>query len=90
MRNAKGSSCVAKDRLKYVLINDRAGTDSNNDMIEMIKAEMIEVLLKYVDVDANNVDININTKQNIEEGRTTCLSANFPIKQVKVLGRNKH
>ncbi len=90
MRSLKNSSSVAKARLKFVLLNDRANTESNNDMLGMLKQDMIDTLGKYVEVDESEVDININTKQNIDEGKTSYLTASFPIRQVKVLGRNKH
>ena len=40
----KTSSSVAKDRLKLVLIHDRAGTSSNNEMIEMMKRDILKVI----------------------------------------------
>ena len=41
-RNKTKSSSVAKDRLKLVLIYDRAGTSSNNAMIEMMKRDILK------------------------------------------------
>ena len=40
----KTSSSIAKDRLKLVLIHDRAGTSSNNEMIEMMKRDILRVI----------------------------------------------
>ncbi len=90
MRRRKKSSAVAKDRLKLVLIYDRAGTGSNNDMLEMLRRDLFEVLSKYIEIDESEVELNIKTMQNIEEGQTSELTACFPIRQVNTLGRNRH
>ena len=47
----KTSSSIAKDRLKLVLIHDRAGTSSNNEMIEMMKRDILRVISEYIEID---------------------------------------
>ncbi|MFR7817605.1 MAG: cell division topological specificity factor MinE [Clostridium sp.] len=50
----KSSSNVAKDRLKMVLVSDRA--NCSPDIMEQIKNDIIHVLSKYVDVDLDGLD----------------------------------
>ena len=59
--NRKKSSQVAKDRLKLVLIYDRAGTTSNDDMINMIKKDIMAVISKYVEIDESEFEIDFKT-----------------------------
>ena len=84
------SSSIAKDRLKLVLIYDRAGTSSNNDMIEMMKKDILKVISQYIEIEEDEFQLNIKTAQTPGEGTTSELIANIPIKKVKKMGRNKY
>lgn len=53
----KSSSNVAKDRLKMVLVSDRA--NCSPDIMEQIKNDIIHVLSKYVEIDLDGLDIKI-------------------------------
>ncbi|NLK88407.1 MAG: cell division topological specificity factor MinE, partial [Clostridiaceae bacterium] len=46
---SKNSKDVAKDRLKLVLIHDRANVSPQ--FLEMLKSEIIKVITNYMDVD---------------------------------------
>ncbi|MGL4628044.1 cell division topological specificity factor MinE [Cetobacterium sp.] len=70
------SSSVAKDRLKLVLIHDRAMLSPKT--LEALKNEIISVISKYVDIDKDA--LNIEVSQESETGRETALIANIPIK----------
>lgn len=74
--NKEKSSSVAKDRLKLVLIHDRAMLSPK--VLESLKCEIIAVISKYVDIDRNS--LNIEICQEAETGRETALIANIPIK----------
>ena len=86
----KNSSSVAKDRLKLVLVYDRAGTGSNSDMIEMMKKDVMGVISKYIEIDDKELDIDITTQKKEGRGVTSKLSINIPIKQVKKMGKNRY
>ena len=86
--NRKKSSQVAKDRLKLVLIYDRAGTTSNDDMINMMKRDIMQVISKYVEIDEQEFEIDIKSVQNEEEGISSQLVANIPIKKIKQMVKN--
>ena len=49
----KSSSNVAKDRLKMVLVSDRA--NCSTDIMEQIKNDIIHVLSKYVEIDSRRI-----------------------------------
>lgn len=51
----KTSGNVAKDRLKLVLVSDRANCSS--EMMEMMKNDIIEVISRYMDIDAEALDV---------------------------------
>ena len=84
------SSSVAKDRLKLVLIYDRAGTSSNNEMIEMMKRDILNVISQYIEIEENEIDLDIKTSNSMGEGVTSELVANIPIRRVKKLGKNQY
>lgn len=86
----KNSSSIAKDRLKLVLVYDRTGTGSNNDMIEMMKRDIMAVISKYIEIDEKELDIDIKTQKKEGAGVTSELSVNIPIKQVKKMGKNRY
>ena len=63
MRNffRRKSSCqIAKDRLKILLISDRV--NCSPEMMELIKNDIAKVISKYMKIDADNMEIQINTK----------------------------
>ena len=72
--NKEKSSSVAKDRLKLVLIHDRAMLSPK--MLETLKDEIIAVISKYVDIDRDS--LNIEVSQEAETGRETCLLYTSP------------
>lgn len=82
----KTSGSVAKDRLKLVLVSDRA--NCTPDVMEQIKNDIIHVLSKYVEIDMDGLDIKISqTESEGNNGSVPALFANIPIKEMK--GKNK-
>ena len=78
----KNSGNVAKDRLKMVLVSDRA--NCTPDVMEKIKNDIIQVLSKYVEIDLEGLDIKIDqTESDGNNGMVPALFANIPIKEVK-------
>ena len=89
-RRKQKSSQIATDRLKLVLIYDRAGTQSNNEMIEMMKRDIMEVISKYIEIDENEFALDIKTVTTETEQVVSELVANIPIRKVKTLGKNTY
>lgn len=78
----KSSGDIAKDRLKLVLISDRA--NCSPDVMEMIKNDIIQVISKYMEIDAEGLDIQITqTESEGNNGNVPALYANIPIKDMK-------
>lgn len=83
---SRSSKDVAKDRLKLVLIHDRANVSPQ--FLEMVKGEIIKVITHYMEVDESALDIQL-TRTRSEDGKSVvpALVANIPIKQVKNVGK---
>lgn len=82
LNRKKSSSDFAKDRLKLLLVSDRA--NCSPDVMEQIKNDIIEVISRYMEIDATGLDIQI-TQTESEEGNGTvpALYANIPIKDMR-------
>ena len=78
----KNSGDIAKDRLKLLLISDRA--DCSPDVLEQIKNDIIQVISKYMEIDSEGLDIQITqTESDGGNGTVPALFANIPIRDLK-------
>lgn len=78
----KNSGDVAKDRLKLVLVSDRA--NCSPEVMEKIKNDIIKVISKYMEIDAEGLDIQITqTESETDNGKVPALYANIPIKEMR-------
>lgn len=83
---SKNSKDLAKERLKLVLIHDRANVSPQ--FLEMVKGEIIKVISNYMDVDEDSLDIQMTRTQSEDGGRMVpALVANIPIRNVKNSGK---
>ena len=75
----KNSIDVAKDRLKILLISDRV--NCSPEVLERIKADIAEVISKYMKIDVNTMEIQISKTgmKSINNTKTPTLYANIPI-----------
>jgi len=71
---------VAKDRLKLILIHDRG--DLPHETLDKIRAEILEVLSKYIEIDIDDVELTVSKSENVD-GNNPALVANIPIKNIK-------
>lgn len=77
----KSSGDVAKDRLKFVLVSDRA--NCSPEVMEKIKNDIINVISKYMEIDAEGLDIQLTqTESEGDNGKVPALYANIPIKEL--------
>ena len=76
----KNSRDIARDRLKLLLVSDRASCSP--EIMEAIKNDMIQVISKYMVIDTEGMDIQITTA---DEGnkKMPVLFANIPIRDIK-------
>ena len=68
---------VAKERLKVVLVHDRIKV--NPELLELIKADLLAVISRRLDVDEQHVEITM-----AREDRWDKLQAAVPIKRQKI------
>ena len=72
---------VAKERLKLILIHDRGDIDP--ETIDKIRMEILQVLSKYIEIEADDVEIALNRAGSDEDGNGPALVANIPIKNMR-------
>ena len=74
----KHSSDQARDRLKLLLVSDRA--DCSLEVLEMIRNDLMQAISKYVDIDTEELEIQI-TQIKDGNGKDTvpALYTNIPI-----------
>lgn len=73
---AEASKDAAKNRLKLVLMHDRAAIPPA--ILEQIRAEMLTVLSRYVEFDQQALEFNLERSEG-----TVALLANVPILRVR-------
>ncbi|MBI2264865.1 MAG: cell division topological specificity factor MinE [Armatimonadetes bacterium] len=75
-RGNKAPGCVARDRLRLVLIQDRSNVSPQ--LLETLKEEMIEVISRYLEIDMSSLEVGFEHREN-----TVALNANIPIIRIK-------
>jgi cell division topological specificity factor len=71
------SKTIAKDRLQFVLVHDRANITP--DTLDALKLDLIEVVSKYFDVDREALGIEVQRHKT-----TSALVVNLPFRRSKV------
>ncbi len=74
-RTEKSPKSVAKDRLRLVLMHDRA--DIPAPVMEAIRRDFLLVLSKHLDIDEQTLEVGLESS-----GDTMALIANIPIRRV--------
>ena len=78
----KSSSNTAKERLKFVLVSDRA--NCSPETMELIKNDIIAVISKFMEIDLQGLEIQITqTESEGGNGNVPAIYANIPIKELK-------
>lgn len=67
-----GAKNDAKNRLRLVLMHDR--TQLSPVVLEQMRDDMVEVISKYVEIDKNALEVNLESESN-----TIALVANIPV-----------
>lgn len=75
----ENSKTDAKNRLKLVLIQDRAMLPSG--VLENIKDDILKVLVKYVEIDQKKLNIEVSACE--DDPRKVALVANIPLINAK-------
>lgn len=72
----EGSKKAAKDRLRLVLVHDRAKLSPQ--LMESLKEDLIAVISKYMEIDTDGLEVNFD-----QEEDTMALVASIPVRQVR-------
>ncbi len=82
------SKNIAKERLKLLLVHDRANVSPQ--FLDMIKADIINVVSDYIEVDHNGLEVRLGRLKKNDDTIISALMANIPIKRMKNIGKNSY
>jgi len=77
---SRNSRSIAKERLKFILIQDRSLLSPS--LLREMKEEILNVINQYLEINKNHIELSIGRKN-----KKTVLEATIPVKGVKK--RNK-
>jgi len=75
-REAPNSKNMAKERLRLVLVHDRASVSPH--LLENLKEDLIRVISNYMEIDQNALEVQLN-----REDDSVALVANIPVIKMK-------
>jgi cell division topological specificity factor len=75
LKDDTSSKDMAVERLRLVLIHDRAGVSPG--LMEALKEDLIQVISKYMDIDEDAMEVNFNSSE-----LSAALVASIPIKRI--------
>jgi len=75
-RDTAGSKSVAKERLRLVLVHDRANVSPQ--LLQLLKADMIRVISNYMEIDEEGLEVNLERDE-----KSVALVASIPVKKMK-------
>jgi cell division topological specificity factor len=70
------SKNIAKERLRLVLVHDRASISPH--MLNQLKEDLIRVISNYMEIDESSLEVNLN-----QDEREVALVANIPVLKMK-------
>jgi len=79
----QSSGATAKERLRLVLMSDHLSLAP--DMIESMKADLVDVISRYVEVDRDRIDVHFE-----HQDKALAMLANIPITGVNRNGQTRH
>lgn len=75
-RESSSSKNVAKERLRLVLVHDRANVSP--DLLTSLKNDLIKVISNYMEIDEKALEVTLDSSDN-----QVALVANIPVKKMK-------
>lgn len=82
-REEKPSKSIAKERLRLVLVHDRANVSPK--FLEMMKSQLVDLISDYVEIEEDGMEVKLTKMKNDSDSTVPALVANIPIKKVKHL-----
>ncbi|MGD8400404.1 MAG: cell division topological specificity factor MinE [Bacillota bacterium] len=74
--DAPASKDVAVERLRLVLVHDRARVSEG--LMESLKEDLIEVISKYMEIDDAAMEVNLDSSEH-----SAALVASIPVKRIR-------
>ncbi len=84
-REDVSSKDIAKERLRLILVHDRANVSPN--FLETIKGQLINMISNYMEIEEEGMEVKMTRMKKDEETTVPALVANIPIKKVKHMAR---
>ncbi|ADL07512.1 cell division topological specificity factor MinE [Thermosediminibacter oceani] len=84
-REDVSSKDIAKERLRLILVHDRANVSPQ--FLEMIKSQIINIISDYVDIEQEGLEVKLTRMKKDEEITVPALVANIPIRRIKHVAR---
>lgn len=78
-RGHNASKDVAKERLRLVLMHDRAAV--RPELLETLRNEIIEAISRYVEIDRAGIQVDL-----YRDGQEIALTANIPVRGLRRSG----
>ncbi|MCL5781667.1 cell division topological specificity factor [Desulforamulus profundi] len=75
-RETTSSKNVAKERLRLVLVHDRANVSP--ELLSSLKNDLIKVISNYMEIDEQALEVSLDSNDN-----QVALVANIPVKRMK-------
>ena len=75
-QKARASKDVAMERLRLVLVHDRAMVSPA--LLEVMKGEMIEVISRYLEIDEEGMEFHLSSND-----QKAALIVNIPVRRVR-------
>ena len=67
LREKKKTASVAKERLQIILAHERSGLGpASPDYLPDLQRELIAVISKYVNINADDIKVNLERQDNLE------------------------
>lgn len=80
-RDSSNSKNVAKERLRLVLVHDRANVSP--ELLTSLKNDLIKVISNYMEIDEKTLEVSLDSSEN-----QVALVANIPVKRMKRANKN--
>lgn len=85
VKNESTSKDVAKERLRLILVNDRA--DVSPKFLDIIKSELVDMVSDYMEIEEDGLEVKLTKVEDSSNNMIPALVANVPIKKVKHLAK---
>lgn len=75
-RPSPASKDIAKERLRLVLVHDRANVSP--ELLKLLKNDLIQVISRYMEIDEKGLEVTLETTNDM-----VALVASIPVRRVK-------